>query len=210
MEAGVDLWLSIATWLERGILALLFALSIWSIAIMIDRRRALRSEKRDEDLLTLQDNISRGDVAGIKKWIEAHPGTHAGVLQAALEQSGNDSERIDRAVRSYLTRQRLKFEKGLSILATLGANAPFIGLFGTVLGIIRAFAALGDSSGNASSVMSGISLALIATATGLFVAIPAVVAFNLFSNRLKTLLSQGEALKDMYLAYAAKRGGGVS
>ena len=202
----MELWLAIATWLERGILALLFILSIWSISIMIDRRRALKTEKTDQDLNPLQETLSRGDVAGVKKWIDAHPGTHAGVLKTAMEQS-NNVEGVDRAVRSYLTRERLKFEKGLSILATLGANAPFIGLFGTVLGIIRAFAALGDSSGNASSVMSGISLALIATATGLFVAIPAVIAFNYFSNRLRTLLSQGEALKDMYIAYATKRGG---
>jgi biopolymer transport protein ExbB len=73
-------------------------------------------------------------------------------------------------------------------------------LFGTVLGIIHSFAILGESSGAASSVMSGISQALLATAAGLFVAIPAVVAFNVFSNRLRTLLSECDSLKDLFIA----------
>lgn len=194
MEIGI----LIATVLEYSILGLLFLLSVWSVSIMIDRKKAFARERRESDLESLREQIARGERGAVTKWIEANPGLHAGVLKTALDHQ--DPEKVDRAVRSYLSRERLKIEKGLPVLATLGANAPFIGLFGTVLGIIRAFAALGESSGAASSVMSGISLALIATAAGLFVAIPAVIAFNTFSNRLRSLVSQCESLKDLLVA----------
>lgn len=108
--------------------------------------------------------------------------------------------RVDRAVRSYLSLERSRLEQGLTVLATLGANAPFIGLFGTVLGIIQAFAALGAHQNNASDIMVGIAEALIATAVGLFVAIPAVVAYNVFTRKLRVLITRSEALKDLYLS----------
>jgi biopolymer transport protein ExbB len=202
----MDIGLKIATVFEFGVLALLFALSIWSIAIMIDRKRALSHEKSESTLEKLRAMIARRDRAAIQKWCEANPGLHAGALKAALETSEFDPEKVDRAVRSFLTRERLRFERGLPVLATLGANTPFIGLFGTVLGIIRAFAALGESAGGASSVMSGISQALVATAAGLFVAIPAVVAFNVFSNRLRALIAQCDSLKDLFIASMAPGG----
>ena len=103
-------------------------------------------------------------------------------------------------MRSYLSLERTRLESGLTILATLGSNAPFIGLFGTVLGIIQAFGALGAQHNNTSDIMVGISEALIATAVGLFVAIPAVVAFNMFSRKLRVLLVNSEAIKDLYLS----------
>ena len=199
----MEIALKVATALEYGVLALLFALSIWSISIMIDRRRQLSREAEGEELSRLRDLIAKGETAAVQTWIDANPGIHSSSLRAAA--SGNASPKaVDRAVRSFLIEERMRLEKGLPILATLGANAPFIGLFGTVLGIIRSFAALGESSGAASTVMSGISQALLATAAGLFVAIPAVVAFNAFSNRLRTLLSQCESLKDLYISRFVK------
>jgi biopolymer transport protein ExbB len=89
---------------------------------------------------------------------------------------------------------RLKLEKRLGVLATFGNNAPFIGLFGTVLGVINAFHTLGaDASFGVGAVMGGISEALVATATGLFVAIPSVMAYNYFVRRIKTVLLKREA-----------------
>ncbi len=89
---------------------------------------------------------------------------------------------------------RLGLEKRLGILATFGNNAPFIGLFGTVLGVIDAFHTLGlDAAFGVSAVMGGISEALVATATGLFVAIPSVMAYNYFVRRIKTVLLLREA-----------------
>jgi biopolymer transport protein ExbB len=89
---------------------------------------------------------------------------------------------------------KLKLEQHLGILATFGNNAPFIGLFGTVLGVIDAFHTLGqENTFGVNAVMGGISEALVATATGLFVAIPSVMAYNYFVRRIKTLLLQREA-----------------
>jgi biopolymer transport protein ExbB len=195
----MELGLKIATLFESAILLLLFGLSIWSAAIMIDRKRTLGRERSTEDLESVKDDMERGDRSAVRAWCESNSGIHAGALLAALS-AGGDLESIDRSVRAYLITERMRLERGLSVLATLGANAPFIGLFGTVLGIIRAFAALGSSSAAASSVMSGISLALIATAAGLFVAIPAVVAFNVFSTRIRFLVSECDALRDLYVA----------
>ena len=92
---------------------------------------------------------------------------------------------------------RLSLEARLGILATFGNNAPFIGLFGTVLGIIQAFHTIGSSNSfDVQPIMQGISEALIATATGLFVAIPCVIAYNYFLRRLKVVLTLKEALLD--------------
>lgn len=93
---------------------------------------------------------------------------------------------------------KLLLEKRLGILATFGNNAPFIGLFGTVLGVIKAFHSLGTSTEfGVRVVMTGISEALVATALGLFVAIPSVVAYNYFVRRIKTLLLIYEHKKSM-------------
>jgi len=89
---------------------------------------------------------------------------------------------------------RLSLESHLSILATFGNNAPFIGLFGTVLGIIQAFHTIGSNNAfDVQPIMQGISEALIATATGLFVAIPCVMAYNYFTRRVKVVLTHKEA-----------------
>jgi len=96
---------------------------------------------------------------------------------------------------SAKSRLRVEMERNLGVLGTLGNNAPFIGLFGTVLGIIKAFADLSrNQAGGAGAVMSGISEALVATAVGLAVAIPAVVAFNAFNRWLKTITARTESL----------------
>lgn len=206
----MDAWTTAVAILEYSVLALLLALSVWSIAIMLDRRKALAEAGAGESVAKALDWIRSGDTASLRAWAGQDSSIHAGALKAAIESGAvggtQMGENLDRAVKSYLTRERLRLEKGLSVLATLGANAPFIGLFGTVLGIIRAFAALsgGGASAGASSVMSGISQALYATAAGLFVAIPAVVAFNVLSQKLRTLLSESDALKDAYAARAGQ------
>ncbi len=182
---------------EKLILLLLLGLSIWSIAIMIDRRRAFKDQTQ-KDFKSLQGALEKNDMSQAKKWCEQNPGVVAESLLAAINAEKN-TEKIDRSVASLWKRKKQELEKGFAVLGTLGANAPFIGLFGTVLGIIRAFAYLGSQSGSAS-VMSGVSQALYATAAGLFVAIPAVIAFNFFSKCLRDLQSQVEALRDLYVS----------
>jgi biopolymer transport protein ExbB len=94
----------------------------------------------------------------------------------------------------------LDLEKHLGILGTLGNNAPFIGLFGTVLGIIKAFADLAkNQGGGAAVVMAGIAEALVATAVGLLVALPAVVAFNIFQGRIRRTMGRVDAIAHLIL-----------
>jgi len=112
--------------------------------------------------------------------------------------------------------QRMKLEKRLAYLATLGNNAPFLGLFGTVIGIVQAFEALGRQDTSAAAlaaqaqsvaapaeVMAAIAEALVATAVGIFVAIPAVAAFNFFNRQSKSILANTEALSRVLLAHLA-------
>ena len=122
----------------------------------------------------------------------------AEVVRAAARVASSGQAAVEKAVASTIDRRRLEYERWLFVLGTLGNNAPFIGLFGTVLGIIRAFADLaahpGAASAGASTVMAGISEALVATAIGLFVAIPAVLAFNIYQRLLKRVVGRSQSL----------------
>jgi biopolymer transport protein ExbB len=194
--------------LEKLVLFILLGLSVWSVSIMISAQRKFRKFNAwsPEASTQIELLIRRLDWAALKMWAEQHAELlTAGAIGQALLLTGGDPELVDRTVKSFLTREKMRLEKGLSVLATLGANAPFIGLFGTVLGIIRSFAALADNQGNATNVMSGISQALYATAAGLFVAIPAVIAYNTFASRLRSQLMSADALKDLYLAYRGQK-----
>lgn len=182
---------------EKLILITLICLSIWSVSIMVERRRVLKSQGL-EDFESVRQNLQDQKWEALKQWTQSQKSFLAGSLKAAL-QSPQNAMGVEKAVHSYVKSERMQLEKGLAVLATLGANAPFIGLFGTVLGIIRAFAYLGSQSGSAA-VMSGVSQALYATAVGLFVAIPAVVAFNIFSKKLKDLVNAADSLKDLYIS----------
>jgi biopolymer transport protein ExbB len=127
----------------------------------------------------------------------------AEVVRAAVEHAGKGPDAVAEVVNAHLERSRLDYEERLAFLGTLGNNAPFIGLFGTVLGVIRAFAELGAHPGaaGAGSVMAGISDALIATAVGLFVALPAVVMFNLYQRWLRRTSQRAAALGHAAVAW---------
>lgn len=183
---------------EKLILSLMFVLSVWSISIMIDRKRTLKNENLDDDFEVLKKEISEKNFSGVEK-ICSQGSSFVKRGMSVVFKSGKSTEAIDRALLSHMKEEKIKLEKGLAVLATLGANAPFIGLFGTVLGIIRSFAYLGSQSGSAA-VMSGVSQALYATALGLFVAIPAVISFNIFTKKIKDLQSKVESLKDLYIS----------
>jgi biopolymer transport protein ExbB len=127
------------------------------------------------------------------------------LLQHA-QQSRTSIESLNEAAQEGILKAKIKWENHLSTLATIGNNAPFIGLFGTVLGIIQAFhdlskQASGQAAGvGASSVTAGISEALIATAVGILVAIPAVMAYNYFTRKLKIHLTMAEAQKSYLIS----------
>jgi biopolymer transport protein ExbB/TolQ len=201
----MPLWIITVQWISRSVLVLLFILSIWSVATMLRCYRLLQkadgpSKGGNNELEKVSRMVESRQWAGFKEWASRGDTLHAGTARVILQTTSNDASLVDRAVKSYLSLERSRFEEGLTVLATLGSNAPFIGLFGTVLGVIQAFGALGAHRTDAADIMVGISEALIATAFGLFVAIPAVVAFNVFSRKLKGIIVRSESLKDLYLS----------
>jgi len=175
----------------------LVALSLVSIAIMIERTIYFFGQRPDISALlgSVRKALTAGDIAGARKHLEASRGVAASVAREALSQAESGVKAVDEAAASAMVREKLRLEKNLAYLGTVGNNAPFIGLFGTVIGIIQAFNDLSlNSTGGASTVMAGISEALVATAIGLLVAIPAVAAFNIFQRRIKALLGDADAL----------------
>jgi biopolymer transport protein ExbB len=205
----MPVWIIVVQWISRSVLVLLLVLSVWSVATMLRCSRLLNnaagaSKKPDNEDESVSRWIESGDKDAFRAWAGTSETLQAGAARAILATASDDPAGIDRAVRSYLNLQRTGLEQGLTVLATLGSNAPFIGLFGTVLGIIQAFGALGAHQTNASDIMVGIAEALIATAIGLFVAIPAVVAFNVFTRKLKNLVVRSEAMKDLYISRIRK------
>ena len=189
-------WMTVTEWGAKSTLLILVLLSIFSIAIIIDRRKTLRLRTAAEDLSQLKRNLLQGTSS---KETESTASRYEHLLKSRLSKAS--AEEIDRATRSFLAEERLHLEKGLSFLATIGSNAPFVGLFGTVLGIIQAFGELSSRQTGSASVMSAISEALIATAVGLMVAIPAVVAYNLFQRKVREIILPCEILRDEFIAF---------
>ena len=190
----------------RCVMAILFLLSIWSVAIMIDRRRVFKNEIGSAKTEEAKKLIRANNWDLLKSWAENNPSYLAGVVLSALSVHTKGNESVDRAVQSYLSDKRLKLESGLNVLATLGSNAPFIGLFGTVLGIIQSFGILASQQGSAmTAVMLGLAESLIATAIGLFVAIPAVIAYNYYGQRLRNLTLEAQSVRDLMISNLARQ-----
>ena len=176
---------------------LLILLSVFSVAVMVERALYFGSRRMSKLFPRLLELCLGGDLKGAAA-LATSDSMEAEVVRAAAKAAEGGTPAVEKAVQSTIDRRRLEYERWLFILGTLGNNAPFIGLFGTVLGIIRAFADLAANKGGAgtttSSVMAGISEALIATAMGLAVAIPAVVAFNIYQRLLKRVIGRSTAL----------------
>jgi len=189
----LGLMLTSAEW----VLWLLVALSVFSIGLMLERL-VFFSRNRLQGSEALAVHLSRGELEPVRAAVVDKHGLEAAVLREGLASMDKGPDTVEQVIAATLTRERTRYERYLSFLGTLGNNAPFIGLFGTVLGVIKAFNDLGigtaGGAGIQESVMAGISEALVATAVGLAVAIPAVVAFNGFNRWLKTLTARANAL----------------
>lgn len=182
---------------------LLIVLSIVSVAVMIERLRFFAARKIDIDALTadLRAHLAAGNVDGAVKKYGASPAIEVVVGLTGLKEAARGPEAASEAMVSAKTRQRQLLEKNLAFLGTLGNNAPFIGLFGTCLGIIKAFDDLAaNTDTGAKAVMSGISEALVATAIGLLVALPAVMTYNYFQRRVRAAMTNTDALAHALLA----------
>jgi biopolymer transport protein ExbB len=150
--------------------------------------------------------LSARDFVGARARFSSSRSAEAAVVVAGLGQALRGPEAAAEAMAGAMTRQRLKLEHRLSFLGTLGNNAPFIGLLGTVVGIVMAFDRLGEGRADGqqavpTEVMSSIAEALVATAIGLAVAIPAVAAFNHFQRRIKVISANADALTKLLLAH---------
>jgi biopolymer transport protein ExbB len=186
------------------VLWLLLGLSVLSVAVMIERAFYFGRRRMSAYFPQLLALCQQGDLKGAVA-LASSDSMEADVVRSAATVAPGGSEAIEKAVQSTIDRRKLEYEQGLFILGTLGNNAPFIGLFGTVLGIIRAFADLATANRaggttTAGYVMAGISEALVATAVGLLVAIPAVLAFNIFNRLLKRVVGRSNALGNAILA----------
>lgn len=181
---------------------LLVVLSGVSFYLIIERTIFFIRYRTNVSALSLDVSkaLSKGDTAGLANQLKSEKGVVARILHAGLGEAENGPAAVEQAIGGERTRQRIRCERNLAVLATIGNNAPFIGLFGTVIGVLVAFHRFsGDMNSGAGAIMSDISEALAATAIGLFVAIPAVAAFNTFQRRTKGLLANADSLTSLLL-----------
>lgn len=190
---------------SEWVLWLLVVLSVLSVAVMVERALSLYQRPPDLEVLAgrLPALLGQGDAEGARRALGKPRSPEVRVALAGIEALAHGHKAALEAMASARARERLAMEKHLGVLGTLGNNAPFIGLFGTVLGIIKSFADLAKHQGaGAAVVMAGISEALVATAIGLLVAIPAVVAFNVFQGRVRRTLARIDAVAHLILSAA--------
>jgi biopolymer transport protein ExbB/biopolymer transport protein TolQ len=193
-----------STW----VLYLLIALSVVSFAATFERWIFFRKNRLGGEGLrdALRKAISGDDEAAVRRVLGGTPSIEAAVLAEALDFVDGGARAVSDAIESGLGRERGKLERSMTLLGTLGNNAPFVGLFGTVLGVIEAFAHLGGGDQSAmGSVMSGIAEALVATGVGIFVAIPAVVAFNVAQKKVGDIENDVAALGKLLTAWVETR-----
>src|SRR6185312_8133180 len=182
------------------VLWLLIGLSIVSFAIMIERAYYFLTHNVDVDSLgvDLRRMLAKGAVADARSRVKGSDAAEMSVVAAGLDEVERGVDAVAEAMVGRKAHERMRLERNL---AFLGNIAPFIGLFGTVLGIIRAFHELsGNQAGGVAVVMAGISEALVCTAVGLMVAIPAVIGFNYFNRRVRQTLANVDSLAHVVLA----------
>ncbi|HWB32809.1 MAG TPA: MotA/TolQ/ExbB proton channel family protein [Acidobacteriaceae bacterium] len=195
----MSMWASMS-WIPRGIVIILFIMSIWSLAVMIDRAlyfSAARKQSREfapkvagalkdgrlDEAIKLGDRSKKSHLAevvtsGLQEFRSF--GSGGTISEEQIESSQRALERSEAIVHA-------KLKRGLGGLATIGSTAPFIGLLGTVIGILNAFQQIAaQKTSGIGAVAGGISEALVTTAFGLLVAIPAVMTFNYFTNKVES------------------------
>jgi biopolymer transport protein ExbB/TolQ len=218
----VDMWHSMG-WLPRAVVFVLLIMSVWSLAVMIDRAlyfSAARKQSR-EFAPKVAGALKEGRLDEAIKVADRNKKSHlAEVVTAGLQEFRNygsggtvSEEQVEASQRALERSEAIvhaKLKRGLGGLATIGATAPFIGLFGTVIGILDAFQSIAtQKTSGIGAVAGGISEALVTTAFGLFVAIPAVMAFNYFTNRVESfdveMDNSSSELVDYFLKQGAAR-----
>lgn len=193
---------------SEWVLWLLLILSVVSIGIIIERAMYFNRLKINFPNFNreVSEKLRVEDFDGVRELCKEKPSLESQVLLKGMEFQSSGADAMERHMSSYLVGERQKLDSGLVVLGTLGNNAPFIGLFGTVIGIIQAFDDLAaNPAGGPSVVMSGISEALVATAVGLLVAIPAVIAFNAYQRVVKRHMSNADSMVKMLMAHVGDK-----
>jgi len=213
-------------WLARGVVVLIFLMSAWSIGVMIDRflaYGAARTQSR-QFAPAVAGALREGKLDEAIKIADRFPKSHlAKVVVAGLQEfrahqmnsdiSGEEIEASKRALERAEAIVHAELKKGVSGLATIGSTGPFVGLFGTVVGIINAFKGISqEKSTGLGAVAGGISEALVTTAVGLFVALPAVWMYNYFSGRIEAFDTEmgnsSSELVDYFIKRTQRAGAG--
>ncbi len=203
----ISAFLNFAELGPEWVMYLMIALGFVMIALSVERSWLYASTRVDVPALArgLIDHLDRGDVEAARKLVTSGRALEERVVADALEVWARGPFAVEQILASSVARERQRYERYLTYLGTVGNNAPFIGLLGTVIGIIVSFQALGrNPKGGLEVVGPGIAEALVATAVGLVVAIPAVVAFNAFKAQLKARVGNADFLGRIILAAMAR------
>jgi biopolymer transport protein ExbB/TolQ len=212
--------MNLVQWLQKlmtnfgasWVMVLMIFLSVVSVAIMLERGWFYWSLRDDIGKLAqkLREELRRGDYEAARLALEKSPSAEAAVVVAGLLEADRGPRAAEEAMEGAMALQRMKLERRLAYLGTLGNNAPFIGLFGTVIGVVEAFEQLGKQSTTVAKsaavaapqeVMAAIAEALVATAVGLAVAIPAVAMYNFYQRQAKSILANTSALSHVLLSF---------
>lgn len=179
------------------VLWLLLFLSVISIGVMLERTLYFFLTRVNFSYFSesLSNYLHKNNFEDATKYCADGKSLEEKVAYIGLHSKSKNKESIEAIMESMIIQEKQKMDRGLVILGTLGNNAPFIGLFGTVIGIIKAFNDLAlNPDGGPSVVMAGVSEALVATAVGILVAIPAVIAFNFFNRIIRKHVANAESL----------------
>lgn len=184
---------------------LLVLLSVLSLAFILERYFTLSKIRKQSAILNdqLRELLQSANLSELEELSKNRDVLESRALSYGLRHvRDKGAEGLEQIFSSFASIERPGLERHLGFLATVGSNAPFIGLLGTVFGVMDAFRGLATSQGEPAAVMLGISKALVATAVGLMVAIPAVIAYNYYQKQVKGVLLNLESVKDLCLAYA--------
>lgn len=201
---------AVAHYADQVVLIVLLIMSVVSIAMIFERYMSLKKVSGESERIRARVRMalqtsSIQDFEDIAKDPTSLEGRAANQAMKHLKTHG--AKGFEEVFNTFILTEKPDLEKFLPVLATISSNAPFIGLLGTVLGIMKAFNDLAQATdAGQQTVMAGISIALVSTAAGLFVAIPASMFFNFFTRKVRAILSSIDSVKEMGLAYSKMKG----
>lgn len=216
----ISLWKAMG-WIARIVVIILFIMSAWSIGVMIDRAMAFNAARKQSRAFApaVAGALREGKIDEAIRVAERNKKSHlAKVVTAGLQEfrahresteiPGEEIEASKRALERAEAIVHAELKRGLGGLATIGSTAPFVGLFGTVVGILNAFVGISTQKATGlASVAGGIAEALVTTAIGLFVAIPAVMMFNYFTNKVEAFDVEMDNSSSELIDYFLKQSG---